>query len=267
MIKIAVTGCGGRMGREVGQEVISTDGMELAGGTEMPGHPAIGADLFTLMGIGTGGPPVKGDLKEIIGEVDAVIDFTSPEASMKHFDIAADVGKAIIIGTTGLSAEQVEYIRKKSGKARCVLAPNMSVGVNLMFKLVAEAVKAVGNDYDMEIIEIHHNLKKDSPSGTAVRLSEICAEGTGRDVSKVGVYGRKGFTGERKKEEIAIMSLRAGDVVGEHTVIFGGPGERLEITHKAGSRKNFAIGAVRAAQWVVGQKPGVYDMQDVLGLK
>jgi 4-hydroxy-tetrahydrodipicolinate reductase len=186
---------------------------------------------------------------------------------MNHFDIAANNGKAIVIGTTGFSAEEMERIKARSAEVRCVLAPNMSVGVNLMFKLVSEAARIIGSDYDIEIMEIHHNRKKDAPSGTAARLAEICARETGRDIEKAGVYGREGLTGERRKDEIGVMSLRAGDVVGEHTVIFGGTGERLEIAHKAGSRSNFAKGAVLAAIWLADKKPGIYDMQDVLGLK
>jgi len=267
MLKIAVAGCGGRMGREISQIAHGADGVELVGGTERPSSPFIGSDLFTVAGIGSGGSKVVEDLSEIIDDIDALIDFTAPEATMSNFDIIAEKGKIMIIGTTGLTDEQKKHIKDNSGKARCVMAPNMSVGVNLMFKLVEEATKVIGSQYDIEIIDIHHNLKKDAPSGTAVRLGEICAKGTGRDMAKVGVYGRHGVTGERTKEEIAIMTLRAGDVVGEHTVIYAGQGERVEITHKAGSRKNFAVGAVRAVKWVSGKKMGLYDMQDVLGLR
>jgi len=267
MQKIAVMGCSGRMGVEVARAVLSTDGVELAGCTEAKGHQAVGADSLALIGEGSGGPAISDDLGKIISEVDAVIDFTAPTAAMNHFDIAADNGKAIVIGTTGFSAEEMERIKARSAEVRCVLAPNMSVGVNLMFKLVSEAARIIGSDYDIEIMEIHHNRKKDAPSGTAARLAEICARETGRNIEKAGVYGREGLTGERRKDEIGVMSLRAGDVVGEHTVIFGGTGERLEIAHKAGSRSNFARGAVLAAIWLADKKPGIYDMQDVLGLK
>ncbi len=267
MQKIAVMGCSGRMGVEVARAVIATDGVELAGCTEMKGHHAIGSDILALIGAGAGGPAISGNLNDIIDGIDAVIDFTAPEAAMKHFDIAADNGKAIVIGTTGLSAEAMDRIKTRSAEVRCVMAPNMSVGVNLMFKLVSEAARIIGSDYDIEITEIHHNRKKDAPSGTAARLAEICARETGRDIAKDAVYGREGLTGERRKDEIGVMSLRAGDVVGEHTVIFGGTGERLEIAHKAGSRSNFAKGAVLAAKWLADKKPGIYDMQDVLGLK
>lgn len=255
------------MGTEICQIVMDTEGMELAGGTEAPGSPLIGMHLHAFVAGKTGGPDIKDDVSKIVDEIDVIIDFTVPGATIKNFDAIANKGKAIIIGTTGFSDEQLSHIQSRKGDVRCVIAPNMSVGVNLMFKLVAEAAKVIGKNYDMEIIDIHHNKKVDSPSGTAARLAEICARETGRDISKVGNYGRHGIVGERSKDEIGVMSFRAGDVVGEHTVMFAGPGERVEITHKAGSRSNFARGAVRAAQWITGQKPGIYDMQDVLGLR
>jgi len=266
-LRAGVMGCGGRMGEEICRIILETEGMELSGGTEVPDSPLIGMHLHTYILGKTGGPDIKDDINKIIEDIDVVIDFTRPEATIKNFDAIADSGKAIIIGTTGFSEEQLEHINSKKDKVRCVMAPNMSVGVNLMFKLVSEAAKVIGSTYDMEIIDIHHNKKVDSPSGTAARLAEICAKETGRDIGKVGNYGRHGIVGERTKDEIGIMSFRAGDVVGEHTVMFAGPGERVEITHKAGSRSNFARGAVRAAQWIEEQKPGIYDMQDVLGLR
>jgi 4-hydroxy-tetrahydrodipicolinate reductase len=269
MTKIGVIGCAGRMGRAICEAVVEDPETELAGGTERPGHELVGNPLSVI--ISDGGwkgevPVISDDLSKIIGDLDAVIDFSIPVATIANLDIAAETGTAIVIGTTGFSKREIDHIRSKSPEVRCVMAPNMSVGVILMFKLVAEAARAIGNDYDMEILDIHHNKKKDAPSGTAVRLAEICARETGRDLAKTGVYGREGNVGERTKEEIGIMTLRAGDVVGEHTVMFAGPGERVEISHKAGSRSNFALGAVRAAKWVTGQTPGLYDMQDVLGL-
>lgn len=267
MIKVIVTGAAGRMGREIAESVIATEGLELAGGTEHKDHPAIGTGILEMLGHKESGPAISGDLKDVIDIADVIIDFTSPSPSVDHFNLATDRGKAIVIGSTGFSKEQIAAIHSRSSEAHCVLAPNMSVGVNVMFKLAEEAAKVLGSDYDMEIVEIHHNKKKDAPSGTAARLAEICAEATKRDIEKVAMYGRHGIVGERKPEEISVMSLRAGDVVGEHTLIFGGPGERLEITHRAGSRKNFAMGATRAAEWVVKQKTGIYDMQDVLSLR
>ena len=255
------------MGREIAESIIATNGLELAGGTEYKDHPAIGTGLLEMLGRKDGGPAISGDFKDVIDGADVVIDFTAPSASLEHFNLATDRGKAIVIGSTGFSKEQIAAIHGRSSEAHCVLAPNMSVGVNVMFKLAEEAAKVLGSDYDMEIVEIHHNKKKDAPSGTAARLAEICAQATNRELEKSAVYGRHGMVGERKPEEIGVVSLRAGDVVGEHTLIFGGPGERLEITHRAGSRKNFAMGATRAAGWIVNQKPGIYDMQDVLSLR
>jgi 4-hydroxy-tetrahydrodipicolinate reductase len=186
---------------------------------------------------------------------------------LESLEFAKETQKAIVIGTTGLNSEQMERLKELSKEVRCVYSPNMSVGVNVMFRIVQEVAKTLGPDYDVEILEAHHHLKKDSPSGTAVRLGELIAKATGRDFSKVGVYGRRGMIGERTKEEIGVQVIRAGDIVGEHTVLFGGVGERLEIIHRAHSRDNFARGAVRAALWVVNQPNGLYDMQDVLGLR
>jgi 4-hydroxy-tetrahydrodipicolinate reductase len=270
MTKIGVIGCAGRMGRTICRSVVEDPESELAGGTERPGHEAVEKPLSLIVsdGVWAGDvPKISGDLSKIIDDLDAVIDFSIPEATIANFDLAVETGTSIVIGTTGFSEKEIDHINSKGSKVRCVMAPNMSVGVNLMFKLVAEAAKAIGSDYDMEILDIHHNKKKDAPSGTAVRLAEICAHETGRDLAKTGVYGREGNVGERTKEEIGIMTFRAGDVVGEHTVMFAGPGERVEISHKAGSRSNFALGAVRAAKWLSEQKPGLYDMQDVLGLR
>lgn len=267
IINVGVTGIAGRMGQEIASCVLENASMELAGGTERPGHPMIGKDIFKPLGGGGGGRKIAAHLKEIINDVDVVIDFSTPEATMEHFAICRAAGKGIVIGTTGFSADQVKEMDSHRAAIRCVRAPNMSIGVNVLFKVLADTARILGKSYDIEIMEIHHNLKKDSPSGTAMRLAEICARETGRGLDKVGVYGRHGITGERTKDEIAVMALRMGDVVGEHTVYFAGQGERVELTHKAASRRNFAAGAVRAAEWLAGQKNGLYDMQDVLGLK
>jgi 4-hydroxy-tetrahydrodipicolinate reductase len=209
--------------------------------------------------------PLEGELKKDGGDV--VINFTNPKTSMESLEFAKERGLAIVIGTTGLSPEQTERVKDLSKSVRCVFSPNMSVGVNVMFRIVQEVAQVLGPEYDIEIFEAHHRLKKDSPSGTAVKLGELIAKAIGRDFSKVGVYGRKGMVGERTKEEIGMQVVRAGDIVGEHTVLFGGIGERLEIIHRAHSRDNFARGAIRAALWVVNQPNGLYDMQDVLGLR
>jgi 4-hydroxy-tetrahydrodipicolinate reductase len=196
-----------------------------------------------------------------------LIEFTHPEPTLANLKGAAAEGKAVVIGTTGLNPQQVGELKGMAQKTRVVFAPNMSVGVNLMFKVVENIAKVLTEGYDVEIVEAHHRLKKDAPSGTALKLAQIIAQALGRDLEKVGVYGRKGITGERTKDEIGIMTVRAGDIVGEHTVTFCGIGERLEVIHRAHNRDNFARGAVRAAQWIVNQPPGLYDMQDVLGLK
>jgi 4-hydroxy-tetrahydrodipicolinate reductase len=196
-----------------------------------------------------------------------LIEFTHPEPTIKHLKEAAAAGKAMVIGTTGLSPQQVEELKGLAARTRVVFAPNMSVGVNLMFKVVEQIAQVLSEGYDVEIVEAHHRMKKDAPSGTALKLAQIIALALGRDLDKVGVYGRQGITGERTKEEIGIMTVRAGDIVGEHNVTFCGIGERLEVIHRAHNRDNFARGAVRAAQWIVAQPPGLYDMQDVLGLK
>jgi 4-hydroxy-tetrahydrodipicolinate reductase len=190
-----------------------------------------------------------------------------PILNLFSLEFAKEAGLAVVIGTTGLSPEQIERVKDLSKSVRCVFSPNMSVGVNVMFRIVQEVAQVLGPDYDIEIVEAHHRLKKDSPSGTAVKLGELIGKAVGRDFGKVGVYGRKGMVGERTKDEIGMQVIRAGDIVGEHTVLFGGIGERLEIIHRAHSRDNFARGAVRAALWIVNQPNGLYDMQDVLGLK
>ena len=210
------------------------------------------------------GIPLENELKK---GGDVIINFTNPKVSLESIAFAQKSGMGIVIGTTGLSPEQMNRVRELSKSTRCVFAPNMSVGMNVMFRIVQEVAQVLGPEYDIEIFEAHHRLKKDSPSGTAAKLGELIAKAIGRDFGKVGVYGRKGMVGERTKEEIGMQVIRAGDIVGEHTVLFGGIGERLEIIHRAHSRDNFARGAIRAALWVVNQPNGLYDMQDVLGLK
>jgi 4-hydroxy-tetrahydrodipicolinate reductase len=182
-------------------------------------------------------------------------------------EMAAEHKRPIVIGSTGFSADEMDRIRKFAQNVPCVLAPNMSVGVNVMFKLLKIVAETLGDDYDVEILEVHHRLKKDAPSGTALKMAQVVAEALGRELDEVGIYERKGLIGERSKKEIGIQALRAGDIVGEHTVIFGAVGERLELIHRAHSRDNFARGAIRAAKWVVRQEPGLYDMQDVLGFR
>jgi len=259
MVRVIVCGACGRMGSRI-IDIISQDrDIELVGAIEARGHKALGTQVT---------PEVKvtDNLEKIIGKTDVVIDFTNAQASLDTLEIASKFRKAMVIGTTGHREEEKKLVREKARTIPILMAPNMSLGVNLLFRLV-EDVARVLKGYDVEIIEAHHNLKKDAPSGTAAKLAENIAQTLNLDFKEVGVYGRKGIIGPRKSEEIGLHAVRAGDIVGDHTVIFGGTGERLELTHRAHSRDCFARGAVEAAKWIVRQAPGFYDMQDLLGLK
>jgi 4-hydroxy-tetrahydrodipicolinate reductase len=264
-VKAIVVGAAGKMGGRIIHMIKETPSIELYGAIEKTDHPFIGKDIGEVIGLGKVGITLEGTLKKEGGDV--IINFTSPSVSLESLQFAKEVGLAVVIGTTGLSQEQLEKVKDLSKSVRCVFAPNMSVGMNLMFRIVQEVAQVLGQEYDIEILEAHHRLKKDSPSGTAVKLAELITKTMGSDFNKVGVYGRKGMVGERTKEEIGMQVVRAGDIVGEHTVLFGGMGERLEIIHRAHSRDNFARGAIKAALWIVNQPNGLYDMQDVLGLK
>jgi 4-hydroxy-tetrahydrodipicolinate reductase len=267
MIKVIVTGAGGRMGGRVAHLVTETEGIELAGAVDKKGHPLIGKDIGERLGLGPTGIIIGDDLDGCIERGDVVIDFTSRDASIDHLRIAAAKGRAIVIGSTGFTTDEVKKIHGMAGDVRCVLSPNMSVGVNVLLKVLADVARVLGDDYDVEIVEAHHHMKKDAPSGTAMKIAQVVAGSLGRDLDQVGVYSRKGMIGERTRAEIGIQTLRGGDIVGDHTVMFAGPGERLEFIHRAHSRDNFARGAIMAACWVVGRKNGIYDMQDVLGLR
>ena len=264
-IKVIVVGAAGKMGVRVIHIIQEYPSIKLFQAIERLDHPSIGKDIGEVVGFGKLGIPLEGHMRKEGG--DAIINFSSPQASLESLQFAKENGLAIVIGTTGLNSEQMEKVKELSKSVRCVLAPNMSIGMNVMFRVVQEVAQVLGPDYDVEILEAHHHLKKDSPSGTAVKLGELIAKATGRDFGQVGVYDRKGMVGERRKDEIGMQVIRAGDIVGEHTVLFGGIGERLEIIHRAHTRDNFARGAIRAALWVVSQPNGLYDMQDVLGLK
>ncbi|MFH2011408.1 MAG: 4-hydroxy-tetrahydrodipicolinate reductase [Pseudomonadota bacterium] len=267
MIKTIVVGAAGRMGGRIINAINETEGIELVGAVEYKNHPATGKDAGEVVGLGKLNIELMDDLATIIDLGDVIIDFTNNTASLRHLEIVAKNKKAIVIGSTGFSAKEMDEVKKLSDNAKCVLSPNMGVGVNLVFKIIEDISKVLGDDFDIEIVEAHHRFKKDSPSGTAMKIAQIIAQTLKRDLDEVGVYGRKGIVGERKQKEIGIQAVRAGDIVGDHTVIFGGLGERLEVTHRAHSRDTFARGAVRAAKWIVNQKNGLYDMQDVLGLK
>jgi 4-hydroxy-tetrahydrodipicolinate reductase len=267
MIKAVVTGAAGRMGSRIIHVLSTSEGIKLAGALEKKGHVMLGQDAGGPAGIPATGLNISDEPAATLKAGDVLIDFTFPEISLEHLKLCADQGTAVVIGSTGFTKDHLAVVDKYVQKVPCVLSPNMSIGVNLCFKVLAEIAKTIGEDYDMEIVEAHHRMKKDAPSGTAMKMAQVIAHAVNRNLDDVGVYTRKGMIGERTKKEIGIQTLRAGDIVGEHTVLFAGRGERIEITHRAHSRDTFAAGAVRAAKWVVGKKPGLYDMQDVLGLK
>jgi len=267
MIKTILMGAGGRMGGRIGNLITAAPDMEIAAAVEAKGHPAVGKDVGEALGLGKIGVAIVDDLKKVISLGDVVIDFTHHESSLKHLEIAAKQGKPIVIGTTGFTAAEMTAAKRLAKKTPCVIAPNMSVGVNVMFKVLENVAATLGNDYDVEIVEAHHNLKKDAPSGTAMKMAQVVAAALNRNLDKEGVYTRKGMIGERTKTEIGIQTLRGGDIVGEHNVMFVANGERLEFIHRAHNRDNFARGALRAARWIVNQQRGLYDMQDVLGLR
>jgi 4-hydroxy-tetrahydrodipicolinate reductase len=255
------------MGGRLVHLVHQSDDMEVAGGLERSGHPSLGKDLGEVVGLGPIGVPLVDDLNALVPKIDLLFEFTIPEASLAHLHVMADHGKAMVLGTTGFTAAQLAEVQTLAPRLPLFMAPNMSPAINVMYKLIADAARLLGTDFDIEIVEAHHRYKVDAPSGTAVRMAEVLAQTLDRDLEKVGVYGRKGIVGQRKDEEIAVLSLRAGDLTGDHTVMFGGIGERLEIIHRTQSRDAFGRGALRAARWIVQQKPGLYDMQDLLGLK
>ena len=267
MINVIVAGAAGRMGSRLIALIKDSAALTLAGAIESKGHQAIGKDAGEAAHSGKTGMPITDDLSRLLETGDVVIDFSVPEATLSHLRAVAQYRRAMVIGTTGFSPAELEELRSLARQVPCVFSPNMSVGVNLLYKVIGEMAKTLGDDYDIEVIEAHHRLKKDAPSGTALKIAEVLARAVNRDLDQVGVYARKGQLGERKKQEIGIQTIRAGDIVGDHTVIFGGIGERIEVPHRASSRDTFARGALRAAHWVVKQSPGLYDMMDVLNLK
>jgi len=267
MITCIVIGAAGRMGSRIIQAIHQTEGIQLVGAVELKGHSLVGADAGVSSGIGKIDIPIVDNIDLVSSDCEVLIDFTIPESSLSTLEWAVAKKKAVVIGTTGFSAQQTEHIRKLAQDIPCVCAPNMSVGINLMFRIISQIAQILQDEYDIEIIESHHRLKKDAPSGTAMKIAQILATTLKRNLDQVAVHQRKGIIGKRHREEIGIQVIRAGDIVGEHTVLFAGMGERLEITHRAHSRDTFARGALKAAQWVIKQQPGLYDMQDVLGLK
>ncbi len=266
MRRIAVMGAAGRMGKILIEAVGQAEGAKLTAAVDRPDSCLIGADAGELAAQGKIGVTLAGDLNAVLDQFDVLIDFTHPSVTLKNLEICRRAGKAMVIGTTGFSPEERQQLEAAAQEIPIVFAANYSVGVNLCLKLLDTAARVLGDDVDIEIIEAHHRHKVDAPSGTALRMGEVVANALGRDLQKVAVYGREGQTGARERETIGFATVRAGDVVGDHTVLFAADGERVEITLKASSRMTFAKGAVRAALWLQTQPAGLYDMQDVLGL-
>ena len=264
MTRVAIHGAAGRMGRNLVAACLDDPALELTAALVRPGGDAVGTDAGAL----AGRPAVGVEVSDRVdpGAFDVAVDFTRPEASLALVEACRDAGRPLVIGTTGFSAEQRAAMGAAAREVAVVLAPNTGIGVNVAFGLVASAARALGDDYDVEVIEAHHRHKVDAPSGTALRLGEAAARALGRDLGECGVYARHGHTGERAPGTIGFSTVRGGEIVGEHTVLFAGSGERIEITHRAASREVFARGAMRAAAWLAGRDPGLYDMQDVLGL-
>lgn len=267
MVRFAVSGAMGRMGGRIISIGIEDKELKLVGALERKEHPSLGMDIGLVHGIGESGIKLTDSPEEAFRDAQVVVDFTSPSSTLINLEVASGLGKSMVIGTTGFSEEERTRLMNLAGRIPCVIAPNMSIGVNLLLKVLRGISGVLKEDYDIEIIEAHHRLKKDAPSGTALRMAEVIAETLGRDLKDVGVYSRKGLIGERNKNEIGIQCIRGGDVVGEHTVMFLGMGERIEVTHRVSSRDTFARGALRAVKWVYNKPAGIYDMQDVLGIK
>ncbi len=265
-LRIAIAGASGRMGRMLIEAVQASPDATLAGALDVPGSPALGADAAAFLGVNSG-VPITSDLHVGLKDAQFLIDFTRPEGTLAHLRVCRELGVKLIIGTTGFSDEQRVEISDAARDIAIVMSPNMAVGVNVVFKLLAQAAKALKEGYDIEIIEAHHRHKIDAPSGTALKMGEVVAEAVGRDLKECAVYGREGVTGERDPSTIGFATIRGGDVVGDHTVLFAGIGERIEITHKSSSRATYAQGSLRAARYLAAQPHGLFSMDDVLGLK
>lgn len=266
MIRVAVAGVAGRMGKSLAEALTQTASAQLSAASVLSGSSLIGCDAGEVAGVGRNQVLCTDDLARVADDFDVLIDFTSPESTLQHVALCQRFSKGLVIGTTGLNEAQIAVVRDAATRIPVVMAPNMSVGVNVLLGLLAQAARLLGEDYDIEVIEAHHRYKKDAPSGTALRLGQAVADALGRDLRQCAVYGREGITGERDPAVIGFETIRAGDIVGDHTVLFATLGERLEFTHRASSRLTFARGAVRAAEWLADKPCGLYDMQDVLGL-
>ena len=265
-MKIAIAGSAGRMGRTLIEALLSGKDLKLSAALEVPGSPHLGKDAGETLGSAFG-VAISADYAAGIAASDCLIDFTRPEGSLLHLDACVKSGTNMVIGTTGFSAEGKQRIAAAANRIAIVFAPNMAVGVNVSIKLAQVAAQILGDDFDVEIIEAHHRHKVDAPSGTALRLGEVVAQALGRDLDAVAMHGRHGVTGERQCKTIGFHAIRGGDIVGEHTLIFAGEGERVEITVRSQSRMTYALGALRACRFLMGKGPGLYDMQDVLGLR
>lgn len=266
-IRLVVSGAGGRMGRRIVALASEDPDLSVVGAVEAAGHPALGQDAGTLAGVKPLGARMVASLSDLEDDFDAIVDFSAPAATLAISVEARKRKKAVVVGTTGFSEGEQKTLVERLRGIPAVWAPNMSVGVNVLFRIAADVARFLGDGYDVEIVEAHHRHKADAPSGTALRLAEGIARERGMDFASAARYGRQGRPGPRQSEEIGILAARAGDIVGEHTVLFAGPGERLELVHRAHTRDNFAQGALRAVKWVVRQPAGLYDMMDVLGLR
>jgi 4-hydroxy-tetrahydrodipicolinate reductase len=265
-LSVAVAGASGRMGHMLIEAIRASDDCQLAGALDIPSSPAIGNDACAFLGLASG-VPVTADLDAGLRQAGVLIDFTRPEGTMAHLAACRKHGVAMVIGTTGFSEVQKAQIAEAATAIPIVMAPNMSVGVNVTLKLLEMAAQALATGYDIEIIEAHHRHKVDAPSGTALKMGEVIAQAIGRDLKTCAVYAREGVTGERDPSTIGFSTIRGGDIVGDHTVLFAGTGERIEITHKSASRTTYAQGSLRAVRFLAGKPPGLYDMFDVLGLR
>jgi 4-hydroxy-tetrahydrodipicolinate reductase len=266
ILKIAVAGSSGRMGRALLDAVLRSDDVRLSAALEQAGNPHVGKDAGELVG-SVCGVKISSDIERALAGSDVLIDFTRPEGTLEHVAACLKLGVKMVIGTTGFNEQGKQAITDASRTRAIAMAPNFSIGVNVAFKLLEVAAKALGPGYDVEILEAHHRHKVDAPSGTALRMGEIVAHALGRDLKQCAIYGREGVTGERRDETIGFATVRGGDLVGDHTVMFIGTGERVEVTHRASSRANYANGALRAARFIEDKKSGLFDMHDVLGLK
>ena len=266
MVKVTILGASGKMGKANIEVFNNDDDVKIVGAVEREGSPYIDHDAGAVAGVGEIGVKIVSKLEDVIADTDVVVDFTSTQSTLKNLETVKNYGKSIVIGTTGFTFEEREKIKETSKTIAIVFSPNMSIGINTLFYLVRKAVELLGNNFETEIVEIHHDLKKDAPSGTALEFGRVIAEAKGLNFDNVALYGREGQVGKRKRDEIGILAVRVGDVVGEHTIIFGAPGERVEFVHKASSRKTFASGALRAVKFVAKKSSGLYTMEDVLGI-